>query len=107
EGTTLFPASAAPTLWLVMSGEVRLDDAAGGPSLTARSGDIIGSYGTMSGQPLNLEATVVKSGVALKTDRDDLFDLLAERPELMRQMFEGMFRLERGQVAEPAAAANS
>jgi ATP:ADP antiporter, AAA family len=106
EGATLFPASAPPTLWLVMSGEARLDDPSGGPSLTAKSGDIIGSYGTMSGRPLNLEATVVKSGVALRTDRDDLFDLLGERPEMLRQMFESMFKLEsRTASGELAAAA--
>jgi CRP-like cAMP-binding protein len=38
---------------------------------------------------------VVRPGVALKIDRDDLFDILGERPELLRQMFAGMFRRER------------
>src|SRR5262249_20534513 len=34
EGTTLFPASAPPTLWLVLSGEGRVGRASGGASLT-------------------------------------------------------------------------
>ena len=33
------------------------------------------------------------SGAALRIDRDELFDLLGERPELLRQLFEGMFRI--------------
>ena len=38
---------------------------------------------------------VVQDGVALKIDRDDLFDVLAERPDLLRQMFAGMFKRDR------------
>jgi AAA family ATP:ADP antiporter len=93
-GTNLFDASAPPTLWLVMSGEVVLTDPAGGAPVVARGGDIIGSYGTMSGHPIALAAEVRRGGIALRTDRDDLFELLGERPELLRQMFEGMFKLE-------------
>ena len=40
---------------------------------------------------LGRSAEVLRSGVALRIDRDDLFDLLGQRPELMRQLFEGMF----------------
>ena len=39
----------------------------------------------MSGQPINRQATVVQIGVALCTDRDDLFDLLSERPSYCRR----------------------
>jgi hypothetical protein len=48
----------------------------------------------MAGRPLGLSAAVARNGVALKIDRDDLFDLLGERPELLRQMFSGMFRMK-------------
>ena len=33
---------------------------------------------------------------------DDLFDLLGERPELLRQLFEGMFRMRGAAQATPA-----
>ena len=36
---------------------------------------------------------MTRGGVALRIDRDELFDLLGERPELLRQLFEGMFRI--------------
>ncbi len=99
-GATLFPESAPATLWMVLSGEVALT----GPDLTvpiqARAGDIIGSLQTLSGEPLGMSATVVKPGVALRIRREDLFDVLGERPELLRQIFAAMFR----RVADPAFA---
>ena len=92
-GSPLFPVSAPPALWLLLSGEVSLDGS-GGASTVARGGDIIGSSYTMAGRPLGMSADVLRSGVALRMDREDLFDLLGERPELLRQMFAGMFRKE-------------
>ena len=47
----------------------------------------------LSGRPLGKSAEVLRSGVALRIDRDELFDPLGERPELLRQLFEGMFRI--------------
>jgi CRP-like cAMP-binding protein len=93
-GTQLFAESAPPTLWLVLTGEVSLTDSAGSEPIVARGGDIIGSYETMSGHPLGKSGEVLQSGIAIRTEADDLFELLGERPELLRQMFEGMFRLE-------------
>jgi CRP-like cAMP-binding protein len=97
-GSLLFAESAPLALWLILSGEVAMDDA-DGRQLTARSGDIIGSLGMLSGQPLGRSASVLRSGLALRIDREDLFDLLGQRPELMRQLFEGMFAVG----SEPAS----
>ncbi|HXW05754.1 MAG TPA: Npt1/Npt2 family nucleotide transporter [Vicinamibacterales bacterium] len=101
EGATLFAESAAPALWLVLSGEVALTSSTGAEPLTARGGEIIGALSTMAGRPLGRSARVVKSGLALRIDRDDLFDLLGERPELLRQMFSGMFRIRTEMVPVP------
>jgi HEAT repeat protein/CRP-like cAMP-binding protein len=94
-GTVLAPASAPPALWLLLTGEVSLDSAKGEPLLTARGGEIIGSANTMAGKNLGRSIKVTRGGFALKIDRDDLFDVLGERPDLLRQMFAGMFRRER------------
>lgn len=56
----------------------------------------------LSGQPLNYSATSVEDGIALRIDREELFDLLGERPDLLRQLFEGMFRM--GSDRDAAAA---
>ncbi|MEN3338731.1 MAG: hypothetical protein V7647_2407 [Acidobacteriota bacterium] len=101
-GELLFPESAPVALWIVMSGEAALTDKEG-RELRARAGDIIGSLCMLSGRPLNYSATVVKNGVVLRIDREDLFDLLAERPDLLRELFEGMFSI--GSDAETAVPA--
>jgi CRP-like cAMP-binding protein len=103
EGTVLFPESAPPALWLLLTGEAVLASSTGLPSETARGGDAIGALSTMAGKSLGRTATVVKGGVALKIDREDLFDVLGERPELLRQMFASLFRRER-QLAGAVAA---
>ena len=101
-GSVLFPESAPPALWLLLTGEVVLESSTGQPAVTARGGDIIGSIDTMAGRSLGRSAKVVRDGVALRIDREDLFDLLAERPDLLRQMFAGMFKRERPLAAAAA-----
>jgi AAA family ATP:ADP antiporter len=90
---TLFPESAPVGLWVILSGEAALADSAEGGQVLARGGDIIGSLSMLSGRPLNHAATVTKSGTALHIDREDLFDLLEERPDLLRQLFESIFKI--------------
>ena len=92
-GTSLFAPSAPVALWLILSGEISLDGADDGSHVSARAGDIIGSLSMLSGRPLGKSAEVLQGGAALRIDRDELFDLLGERPELLRQLFEGMFRI--------------
>jgi ATP/ADP translocase/CRP-like cAMP-binding protein/HEAT repeat protein len=92
-GTPLFAESAPVALWLILSGEVSLDEPAGGNPVMARAGDVIGSLCMLSGTPLGKSADVLRGGAALRIDRDELFDLLGERPDLLRQLFEGLFRV--------------
>jgi len=100
-GTPLFSESAPVALWVILSGEVSLDAPTGGNQVVARAGDVIGALSMLSGRPLGKKADILRGGIALKLDRDELFDLLGERPELLRQLFEGMFRAR----TEPATAA--
>jgi AAA family ATP:ADP antiporter len=93
-GAALFNESTPAALWLLLSGEVQLNSPAGAAPITARTGDVVGSIGTMAGQPLGRTATVSRSGIALRLDREDLFALISERPELLRQVFAGLFRNE-------------
>jgi CRP-like cAMP-binding protein len=102
-GSQLFPESAPVALWVILSGEVSIADVGGGNPTPVRAGDVIGSLSMLSGQPLGKTADVVRGGVAIRLDRDDLFDVLGERPELLRQLFEGMFKI--GAEAAPAPLA--
>ncbi|MDQ3349600.1 MAG: cyclic nucleotide-binding domain-containing protein, partial [Acidobacteriota bacterium] len=92
-GQPLFLASTPVALWVVLSGEVALSDTAERREALARAGDVVGALWMLSGRPVNYSATVVRRGVALRIDREDLFDLVADRPDLLRQLFEGIFRM--------------
>jgi AAA family ATP:ADP antiporter len=97
-GSVLFQDSAPPAIWFILSGEVSLAGAGG--TITARAGDVIGAVQALSGRPLGLTATAAADGVALRIPREELFEVLGERPELLRQIFAAMFR----RVADPALA---
>ena len=99
-GAALFPASAPPALWLVLTGSVVLTRSA--PEIapiTVRGGEVIGSLEVMSGRSLGLAAEVIEEGAAVKIEREDLFSLLGERPELLRQIFSSMFRVDTARLS--------
>jgi AAA family ATP:ADP antiporter len=98
-GSPLFSASAPAAIWLLLSGEASLEQTAGGAQIAARAGDVIGSLATMAGRPLGRAADVLRSGLALRINHDALLDVLSSNPELLRQMFAGMFRIEADAVA--------
>jgi CRP-like cAMP-binding protein len=93
EGQPLFRATDRPTTWLLMSGEVRLEATDGLEPAIAVAGDTIGSFSALAGPRVGRDATVTKSGVALCIDRDDLFEMLGDRPEMLRQLFAGVMEL--------------
>jgi CRP-like cAMP-binding protein/HEAT repeat protein len=92
-GQPLFAQSAPVALWLILSGEASLEDTTTGTQATVGAGSIIGSLAMLAGRPLGKSADTRRGGVALRIDRDELFELLGERPELLRQLFEGIFRI--------------
>jgi CRP-like cAMP-binding protein len=100
-GETLFPESAPPALWVILSGELSLETSGGAAPVFARGGDVIGSTDTLAGKSLGRSASVTRPGVALRLDHDELLELLGERPELLRQMFAGIFRMR--ELVQPAA----
>jgi CRP-like cAMP-binding protein/HEAT repeat protein len=104
DGSVLFAESAPVALWAILSGEASMEDAGGGNQNVARAGDVIGSLSMLSGEPVGQAAHVTRGGVALKLDRDELFDLLGERPDLLRQLFEGMFKVGAAAAAQSAPA---
>ena len=93
-GAGLFNESAPPAMWVILSGEITMEDRTGTEPIVARGGDVIGAIDTMAGRQLGRKADTIRAGVALKLDREDLFALLGERPDLLRQIFSGMFRAE-------------
>ncbi len=90
EGTRLFLATDRPSTWLILSGEVDLEADEQHPAAVARAGDAIGSFGALAGPTIGQNARVTRAGLALNIDRDDLFEMLGDRPEMLKQLFTGM-----------------
>ncbi len=86
-GQTLLRGTARPAIWVILSGEVELEEAEGRPATRAIGGDTVGAFTAPAGPGVGGNATVTGGGVALRIDRDDLFDMLADRPEMLRQVF--------------------
>ena len=64
-----------------------------GTPLTAGAGDTIGVYETLSGaETTGWRAHVTRDVVALRIDREALFDLLAEHIGLLQAMFSAVLR---------------
>jgi AAA family ATP:ADP antiporter len=100
-GSTLFKEGAAPSLYLVLSGEVVLEPVSGGTPESAGAGDTVGVYETLAGvETTRWRAHVTGNGLALRVERDALFDLLTDRIELLQGLFSALLRR---QAAHPAA----
>jgi CRP-like cAMP-binding protein/HEAT repeat protein len=99
EGVQLFQAADPPATWLIMSGEVQLEATAQHPAAIARGGDAIGSFGALAGPSIGQNGRVTRAGIALRIDRDDLFEMLGDRPEMLRQLFAGIL-----EAPQPASA---
>jgi CRP-like cAMP-binding protein len=52
---------------------------------------MVGAYATLAGSPIGRSAVAAEAGRALRIDRDELFDLFAQHPRLLQQMFSGLF----------------
>ncbi|MGA2260683.1 MAG: Npt1/Npt2 family nucleotide transporter [Acidobacteriota bacterium] len=87
KGATLFTEASPPALYALVSGAITLEPSPGEPALTAGPNDAVGTQETLGGVSLGCTAHVVRDGTALRIDREDLFDLLAQRPDLLRQLF--------------------
>jgi CRP-like cAMP-binding protein len=70
----------------------------GEPPATLDAGDVVGLYETLAAVPASAKVTVAKSGTALRIDRQELFDLLADNIDLLQGLFSALLR------AHPAAA---
>jgi AAA family ATP:ADP antiporter len=91
-GAPLFATSAAPAIWIVVSGEIALEGDGGTP-LAVTAGCAAGIPATLSGHTLGRAVRVVREGVALRIEREDLFELFAERPTLLRQLLTNVFSI--------------
>jgi ATP:ADP antiporter, AAA family len=90
-GSDLFTETDRPAIYVLISGELSIERSIESP-IIAGPFDVIGIYETLAGMDFEFHAHARKSGLALRIDREDLFDLLVQRPTLLRQVFSALFR---------------
>ena len=99
-GARLFEASAPPALWIILSGDLLLETD-GHSGTHVEPGSTIGVGALLTGQAIGAAANATRSGFALRLDREDLFDLIEQRPALLQQLFVALFK---GVAAERVTA---
>jgi ATP:ADP antiporter, AAA family len=99
-GETLFKEGDAPAIYVLVAGELALEPLSGGAPVAAAAGDTVGVFETLSGaDTTGWRAHVTRDTVALRFDREALFDLLADHIELLQAMFSAVLRRERSAVS--------
>jgi CRP-like cAMP-binding protein len=86
---TLYTAGSPAAIVLLLSGAVELSSDNGTES--AGSGDCLGVRETLAGGSFLETARIVSGGTALQIDREPLFDLLADRMDLLQGVFSAVF----------------
>jgi CRP-like cAMP-binding protein len=95
--TVLFIETDAPAIYYVLSGEVRLESEAAEP-IDAGPGTTIGVSETLAGVSVGWRAKVTRAGQALRVDREELFDVLADDIDLLQRFFGGFLRANHAAV---------
>jgi len=84
-------ADAEAAMLFVLSGTLRVD-APGAAGALAAAGDVIGVYETLAGSRLDAVVSVVEPATALKLNREELFELLADHTDLLQGLFSKLIR---------------
>jgi hypothetical protein len=93
EGEELFGAGDAPAIHIVLEGELSLEPMDGGTPMSAGAGDCTGVYETLGGlDQTGWRGHVTRGGVALRVEREALFDLLADQIDLLQGLFSALQR---------------
>ncbi len=91
-GAQIFAETDPPALHLLISGSVSLESSEDESVLSAGPGDAVGLYQMLAGIPLLRQGRCLADTRFLRLDRDDLLDLLMQRPDLQRQLLGSLFR---------------
>jgi ATP/ADP translocase/CRP-like cAMP-binding protein/HEAT repeat protein len=82
---------AEPAILIVVSGSLRVESGEGQAGV-ATAGDVVGMYETLGGSKFDATVTVTAAGTALRLDRDELFDVLADHTDLLQGIFSALLR---------------
>jgi len=92
-GQVVFSEGGPPALLVLIAGGLSLESSQGLAPVGVDELDAVGVCETLAGMPFSRQARVIREGRALRIERDELFDLLAHRTELLQQLFSALFRV--------------
>lgn len=97
-GEALFGSGDAPAIYAILAGQVVLEHPDRADPIAAGAGDTIGIYETLAGVNPDRRATVTAAGLALRIDRQALFDLLADHIDLLQGLFSALLHARQGET---------
>jgi AAA family ATP:ADP antiporter len=90
-GEYLFRESDAPAMHIILEGALTLEPMAEGAPLQAEAGDAVGIYEMLGGlEHAGWRGRVSKEGVALRVEREALFELLSDQIDLVQGLFSAL-----------------
>ncbi|HET7748108.1 MAG TPA: Npt1/Npt2 family nucleotide transporter [Terriglobales bacterium] len=91
-GDQIFTEADPPALHLLISGSISLESTDGDSAVSASPGDAVGLYQMLAGIPLVRQGRCLEDARFLRVEREDLLNLLMQRPDLQRQLLGSLFR---------------
>lgn len=88
-GDVLLGGDTPPAMFYILEGEIQLDSGSGPPAPVG-AGATVGVVETLTGGSPTRRAVVSRDGRALKLAHDVLFDVLADRSDLLQGVFGGV-----------------
>jgi CRP-like cAMP-binding protein len=105
-GEVVFKPGDRAAVQAVITGRLEVT-ASDGPTDAAESGDVVGIYETLGGRRMQSTGRVAVAGTALRIERAELFELLADRLPLLQGIASGMLHASGHATAEAHAHAGA
>jgi CRP-like cAMP-binding protein len=88
----VFDEGDPSSIWILLSGALRLEPPMEGEPIAAASGDVLGVDEALVGRTMGWRGRVTTPGKALKIERQDLIESLAVHPDLLEGIFGTLFQ---------------
>jgi CRP-like cAMP-binding protein len=98
ENESVFSEGDEPAIHIVLSGELSMQppEDGGGDAQAVKAGDAVGLHETLAGIPFGWRGKVVKGGLALRIERERLYEVLADHVDLLQGLFSVIFQSDPG-----------
>jgi CRP-like cAMP-binding protein len=98
KNASLFTEGDSASIWIILSGDVALESPAESATdpIAVTAGDVVSIEETLGGRSMSWRGRVVREGRALKVERDPLFEVLADRMDLLQGLFRSLFQTRQG-----------